>query len=121
MNLYHWILIAVAASANVVLNLCLKQMGQSIEVKSPLGLVSSLILSPWAWASALSAMVLLGAFVTAVRTFSLSLTYTAVTALAMVALTVVSVALKVETISLTRVAGLVLIVSGLILSARGHA
>lgn len=119
--MYHWTLIAVAAGANVVLNLCLKQVGHSIDLRSPGAFVLSLLLSPWAWASVISAMVLLGAFVTAVRSFSLSLTYTAVTALAMVVLTVVSVTLKLESITATRAAGLALIVAGLLLSARGAA
>ncbi|WEK03706.1 MAG: hypothetical protein P0Y65_16135 [Candidatus Devosia phytovorans] len=119
--MYHWILIGLAASANVALNLSLKQMSHALRLTSPGEFILSALLSPWTWASLVSGLVLVGAFMTAVRTFSLSLTYTAVTAIAMVALTVVSVGLKLETVSITRVAGLVLIVAGLVLSARGAA
>ncbi|KAA0969344.1 hypothetical protein FPY71_12365 [Aureimonas fodinaquatilis] len=114
----HWTLIFVAAAANVVLNLCLKQTGQSVNPESLKSIIISLLMSPWSWLAGISAVILLTAFVAAVRQYSLSLTYTAVTALAMVALTVVSVALRYESISTTRVAGLTFIIVGLALSAR---
>lgn len=116
----HWTLIFIAATANVVLNLCLKQTGQGVNPESLKTIVVSLLLSPWSWLAGISAVILLTAFVAAVRQYSLSLTYTAVTALAMVALTIVSVALRYESITSTRVAGLTFIVVGLALSARAE-
>ncbi len=113
----HWTLILIAAAANIGLNLCLRQVGRAVETDSILRLISTVLLSPWAWASVLSAGVLLTAFVAAIRVYSLSLTYAAVTAIAMVGLTVVSVALQIETVNLARVAGLALIVAGILVSA----
>lgn len=113
----HWILILIAAGANILLNLCLRQTGRSISTESLGSIITGLILSPWAWASCLCAGVLLTAFVAAIRVYSLSLTYAAVTAIAMVGLTAVSVALQIETINLARVLGLALIVSGILVSA----
>lgn len=113
----HWTLILIAAGANILLNLCLRQTGRSINTETLASIVAGLILSPWAWASCLCAGVLLTAFVAAIRLYSLSLTYTAVTAIAMVGLTVVSVALQIETVSAMRVLGLTLIVAGILVSA----
>ena len=113
----HWTLILIAATANIGLNLCLRQVGRGVETESFFRFISTLFLSPWAWLSVLSAGVLLTAFVAAIRVYSLSLTYAAVTAIAMVGLTVVSVALQIETVNLARVAGLALIVAGILVSA----
>lgn len=114
----HWTLIAIAAAANVALNLFLRKGGQGLDVSGARSLVVSLLLSPWMWCAVLSAVVLLTAFVAAVREYSLSLTYTAVTAMAMVALTVVGALVHHEQVSLMRVAGLGLIVAGLVVTAR---
>lgn len=113
----HWALILIAAAANVALNLCLKQGGRGLDTSGLLALVRSLALSPWIWLACLSAAVLLTAFVAAIRVYSLSLTYTAVTALAMVALTAIGVALQQEQITLLRGLGLAFIVGGLVLTA----
>ncbi|MFC0199746.1 hypothetical protein [Paracoccus rhizosphaerae] len=73
----------------------------------------SIITSGWMWLAVLSAGFLLTAFVAAIRLYSLSLTYTAVTALAMVLLTMIGVLLHQESINLARIAGLALIIVGL--------
>ncbi|MDS9468642.1 hypothetical protein RGQ15_13825 [Paracoccus sp. MBLB3053] len=113
----HWLLIFIAAAANVVLNLCLKQGGRDLNTAGLVPLVGSIFVSPWMWAAVGSAVILLSAFVAAVRVYSLSLTYTAVTALAMVTLTGLGIALQQEALSLGRLAGLALIVGGLIVIA----
>lgn len=115
----HWTLIVIAASANIMLNLCLRQTGRSINTDSLGSIIIGLVTSPWAWASILSAGVLLTAFVAAIRVHSLSLTYAAVTAIAMVGLTIVSVSLQLETITTTRILGLGLIVAGIVVSSFG--
>lgn len=114
----HWTLILIAAGANVALNLLLREGGRALDTSSLRQLLISIVLSPWMWLAVLSAGVLLTAFVAAVREYSLSLTYTAVTALAMVALTAIGAALQHEQVSLMRVAGLMLIVAGLVVTAR---
>lgn len=113
----HWALIIIAASANIALNLALRQLGRGLNTDSLGSILLGLVISPWAWASALCAGVLLTAFVAAIRIYSLSLTYSAVTAIAMVGLTAVSVALQYETLSTVRVVGLSLIVAGILVSA----
>jgi multidrug transporter EmrE-like cation transporter len=114
----HWTLILIAAAANVGLNLCLKQGGRGLNTASARELVISLLLSPWMWLAVASAVVLLTAFVAAVRVHSLSMTYTAVTALAMVSLTAIGMGMQQEPFSLARIAGLAMIVAGLVVSAR---
>lgn len=116
-SLFHWGLILTAASANVVLNLSLHRLARGVDVESARSLVASALLSAWFWLSFLSAVILLGAFLVAIRSFSLSLTYTAVTATAMVALTTIGAVWQMETINAMRILGLTLIVVGLLVSA----
>lgn len=113
----HWLLIFIAAGANVALNLCLKKGGQGLETGSLGRLIVSILSSGWMWLAVISAVVLLSAFVAAIRVYSLSLTYTAVTALAMVSLTVIGALFQHEVITMTRMAGLGLIVAGLVVTA----
>lgn len=113
----HWLLILIAAAANVVLNLSLRQTARSFS-GGPLGaMLKSVLLSPWTWVSVASGILLVGAFIIAIRSFSLSLTYTAITAIAMVCLTLIGVVLEYESVNLGRAVGLVLIIAGLIVSA----
>ncbi len=113
----HWLLIFIAAGANVALNLFLKKGGQSLDTATLGRLVLSILSSGWMWLAVISAAALLTAFVSAIRVYSLSLTYTAVTALAMVTLTLIGALFQQEVIGLTRVAGLGLIVAGLVVTA----
>lgn len=108
----HWILIIVAAGSNVALNLFLKKGGQGLDTSGLLPLILSILKSGWMWLAVFSAVALLTAFVSAIRIYSLSLTYTAVTALAMVTLTMIGALFQQEVIGLTRVAGLGLIIAG---------
>lgn len=113
----HWLLIIIAATANVALNLCLKKGGQGLDTSGPVPLIGSILSSGWMWLAVISAAVLLTAFVAAIRIYSLSLTYTAVTALAMVLLTTIGVMFQHEVVGTARLAGLGLIVTGLIVTA----
>lgn len=113
----HWLLIFIAAGSNVALNLLLKKGGQGLDTSGLGQLILSILRSGWMWLAVISAVSLLTAFVAAIRIYSLSLTYTAVTALAMVTLTVIGAMFQNEVINLTRVAGLSLIVAGLVVTA----
>ncbi|SCY43355.1 hypothetical protein [Paracoccus tibetensis] len=113
----HWLLITIAACANVGLNMCLKRGGQALDLGSLKSLIISIIASGWMWLAVASAAILLTAFVAAIRLHSLSLTYTAVTAMAMVMLTALGVLLQQETVNAARAAGLGLIILGLVVTA----
>jgi multidrug transporter EmrE-like cation transporter len=113
----HWILIFVAAAANVVLNLSLKETARGLSFNSAREFLVAMLASPWPWMAGISAVILVGAFMAAIRVFSLSLTYTAVTAIAMVSLTLIGVTMQFETVNVGRAVGLVLIVAGLAVTA----
>lgn len=115
----HWVLIFIAAGSNVALNLLLKKAGQGLDASSPKALVLSALGSGWIWLAVLSGVILLAAFITAIRSYSLSLTYTAITAMAMVALTFIDSFVLRETLGNLRLIGLGLIVIGLVLSSIG--
>lgn len=116
-HMNHWTLIVIAASANVALNLLLKKGGQHLDTTNIGPLFLSILGSAWMWMAVISAGLLLTAFIAAIRIYSLSLTYTAVTALAMVSLTVIDVMVQQEPIGVGRSLGLGLIVSGLLVTA----
>lgn len=113
----HWLLISIAAGANVALNIFLKKGGQGLDTSGARALLLSILTSGWMWLAVISATLLLTAFVSAIRVYSLSLTYTAVTAMAMVLLTLIGVIFQHEAIGMGRVLGLGLIISGLMVTA----
>ncbi len=114
----HLGLIVLAVCANVVLNLALRETSRNMDISSLAAGAFSLLLSPWMWLALFSGFVLIGAFMGAIRYYSLSITYVAITASAMVALTLVGMLLHGEHVSLARFLGLALIVAGLILTLR---
>ncbi len=114
----HLGLILLAVCANVVLNLSLRQTSRGMDVSSLGAGAFSLLLSPWMWLSLASGFVLIAAFMGAIRYYSLSITYVAVTASAMVVLTLAGMLLHDEHVSLGRFLGLALIVAGLVLTIR---
>lgn len=116
----HWLLIFIAAVSNIALNLCLARGGKALDASGPIPLLLSILSSGWMWLAGLSAISLLAAFVAAIRFYSLSLTYTAVTALAMVALTAIGALFQNESLGFARAAGLGLIIAGLFLSATAN-
>ncbi|MCQ0970162.1 hypothetical protein MLD63_06985 [Paracoccus sp. TK19116] len=113
----HWVLIFIAAGSNVALNLFLKKGGQELDTSGPRALVLSILSSGWIWLAVISGGLLLTAFVTAIRSYSLSLTYTAITAIAMVTLTIIDSLFLQETVNGVHIAGLTLIVLGLIVTS----
>ncbi|HWL58482.1 MAG TPA: hypothetical protein VNQ78_17630 [Paracoccus sp. (in: a-proteobacteria)] len=113
----HWGLIFIAATSNVALNLFLKKGGQGLDTSGLGNLILSILGSGWMWLAVISAASLLTAFVAAIRIYPLSVTYIGVTSLAMVSLTVIGALFQQESIGLARVAGLTLIVAGLVLTA----
>lgn len=117
MTLHHLQLILLAALANVCLTLSLKKVGQSLDTSSASSMVLSLFTSIWIWLGVLCGIVLLSAFIAAIRQYSLAVTYIAVTALAMTVLTGLELTTNEGAGSFTRLAGLGLIVVGLVLTA----
>tara|TARA_Y100000815_G_scaffold275560_1_gene314545 strand:- start:5649 stop:6005 length:357 start_codon:yes stop_codon:yes gene_type:complete len=115
----HWTLISIAAAANVALNLTLRHVARSLDTGSLKGVVTSLLLSPWFALSVVFGTVLVGAFLAAIRQYSLGITYTAITSLAMVGLTVVGALVFNEVVSAMRIGGLALVIAGLVLISQG--
>ena len=114
----HWTLISIAAASNVALNLTLRHVARGLDTGTVKGLAKSLLLSPWFAVSVVFGTVLVGAFLAAIRHYSLGITYTAITSLAMVGLTVVGALAFNEAIPMARIAGLVLVIAGLVLIAQ---
>lgn len=114
------VLILLAATANVILNLCLKALGQALHLGAgPWRLVGSAVMSPWFWLAGISGLALIGLFMAAIRQGSVAVTYIGVTALAMIGLTLAAALLHGDVPSLTRMAGLGLVLAGLALTLAG--
>ncbi|MEM7318460.1 MAG: hypothetical protein AAF408_05495 [Pseudomonadota bacterium] len=117
MSTQHVALIMIAAVANILLNLCLKMGAKGLDLTGPRALVLSIIQSLWMWAAVLAATTLLSAFVLAIRTHSLSVTYTAVTAVAMISLTTLDMIYFGEAPSVLRISGALAVIAGLAMIA----
>lgn len=113
----QWILILVASSANIVLNMFLRQLGRSLDLTSYRGAAVSIIASPWLWLSILSGFVLVFSFIAAIRSNPLSITYAAVSAIAMAGLTLLGLILQTEALTAAKVVGIALMLVGVLVSA----
>lgn len=114
----HWFLLALAVAANVATNVLLKKTMTTIDAQFGVGLLRQALASPWLWASFAAGGTLLGSYVLALRTVDLSLSYALVTSAALVGITLASALVFGEALSLAKIAGVALIVSGIVLVSR---
>ncbi|MEM1025618.1 MAG: SMR family transporter [Myxococcota bacterium] len=110
-----WVFLAVAIVANVLTNVALKRAAQSVEVFSFPGVLSDLITSHWMWVGFVSALVLVGCYMMAIRSLPLSVGYVSVTSMAMVGITLVGVLSGSEVLSVPRIIGICLVLAGVVL------
>lgn len=111
MSLY-WSSLLFAVCANICTNVSFKLAVQ--QLSGPFD-IRALAASPWAWAGLASGLLLLGSFIVAIRGIELSIAYPAVTGLAMVGILVVGYVLFSETLSLQKIAGIGLVMAGVLL------
>mgnify|MGYP006282075171 FL=1 len=114
----HWLVFAVLA--NVVANLSFKRgmttAHDGLAATAPwTAKALQLLANPWLWLGGVSAVLLLGAFLMALRTVPVSVAYPVTTASAVLGIVGGGVLLLGETLSWTNALGTAFVVVGLIL------
>jgi multidrug transporter EmrE-like cation transporter len=110
-----WTFLAIAVTGSVIANLAFKR--GMVEFAGAGGGLVALISQPWLWVGAVSAGVLLGAFLAALAHLPLSVVYTTITTLAMIGITVSAHLIYSEPLGLAKIAGVVCSVVGVALIA----
>lgn len=105
----YWSALLLAVCANVFANIALKLA--VLELSGPLDL-RALLTAPWAWAGLTGCVLLLGGYLIAIRGVELSIAYPTVTGLAMVGIAIVGHVLFSEALSLQKLVGIGLVVTG---------
>ncbi len=109
------LLLAIAILANIATNVFLKKaIGANGDIRSAAGL-RQLVETPSFWAFGASAATLLAAYTLALRTVDLSRAYAFVTSGALVGITIAASLFLGESLTVQKAAGILLIVSGLVL------
>lgn len=112
----YWIAISIAIGCNVVANVCLKRLALASTGEE--ASLATLLMKPELFLLGLSGAGLLAAYAYAIRGLSLPVSYTVVTAGAMVLLLVVSAQFFDTNISKANLAGAVLVIAGIALLTR---
>lgn len=105
----------VAVVANLVTNFSLKAAMRGLDTSSVSSVITGLLNSPWAWLGGFGGMLLLGSFMAAIRVLPLSIAYPALTALAIVVMAFIEWRFQNVDLSLWKLVGLGLIISGIAL------
>ncbi|MEO1137362.1 MAG: hypothetical protein AAFW68_12280 [Pseudomonadota bacterium] len=110
-----WGFIAAAVLANIATNVMLKKLMAGASNASGIPLVIELVTSWWFWGAAISGVVLVGGYLLAIRTLDLSVSYSIVTASALIGISIASALLLGESLTLVKLAGIALIIAGIYL------
>lgn len=113
-----WAFIAAAVLANVATNVMLKKLMAGAAAAGGIPLLIELLTSWWFWGAAMSGIILVGSYLLAIRTLDLSVSYSIVTASALIGISIASALLLDESLSLAKLAGIALIIAGIYLISR---
>ena len=111
----HWFCLAIAVAANVATNLLLKKTMNSADAPFGVELARQVVFSPWLWASLVAGGLLLASYLLAIRTLDLSLSYAIVTCTALLSITIFSSFFFGESLTVLKITGILLIISGIVL------
>ena len=110
----YWIAIAIAICSNVLANIPLKKLSLAGLPEQPLMIVTS----AYFWLLAVSGVTLLASYAYAIGGMSLPVGYTLATSGALVVLTIVSPMIFGDTVQPINIAGMVLVIAGIVLMTR---
>lgn len=112
---FGYLALGIAVAANFIANIALKRAMQRLETGSIGDVIMGLLGSLPFWIGMGSAMVLLGAYLFAIRILPLGTSYAAVTALTIALLTIWGFWSGSDTLTLAKVAGVCAIIIGFVL------
>lgn len=110
-----FVFLAVAVVANLSTNFSLKAAVRDLDTSSFATIFLGLVSSPWAWLGGVSGLLLLGAFMAAIRTLPLSVAYPVLTALAIIVMAGIEWWFQGVSFNLWKVSGLILMIAGIAL------
>lgn len=116
----EWIALVVAVLANVLTNISLKLAAKNVAGASFENLPLSFLAQPWTWVGVGAGGILLASYVVAIRQLGLGYCYATVTSLALVLLTISAAVVLGERLTLTSVAGVSLVLLGVLCLTYGE-
>jgi multidrug transporter EmrE-like cation transporter len=115
-----WILLAVAVTANIASNLLFKNAMAAFPATVDAGSLLRFAFNPYLLLGVTSCAVLLGSYLLALREIDLMTSYAFVISLSLVGITVLSALLLGTQLSPARLAGVALVISGILLLTFSH-
>ena len=113
----HWMALLVSVAANISSNFAFKRFTEETAATSP-GNLQSLLLKPWLWLGVACAGVVMLSYLFAIRGLPLSVAYPVATGLSAAGICLIGSYVFGESIKLTSLSGIVLIVLGVMLVSR---
>jgi len=110
-----WLLLFAAVAANIFANLMFKTAMAAAPQTLGVDSLFRFAFNPYLWAGGLSAAMVLGFYLLAIRDSGLSSSYAFVTCLSLVGITLASSLIFREALSLQSIAGVVLVIAGIFL------
>jgi multidrug transporter EmrE-like cation transporter len=114
----YWVALLIAVGANVFANVALKLAVSELSLPLDARALLTLASVPWAWAGMASVMLLLVSYLIAIRGIALSIAYPTVTGLAMAGIIVSGCVVLSEPLSVQKITGVGLILTGILLLAQ---
>jgi multidrug transporter EmrE-like cation transporter len=114
----HWIALLVSVAANISSNFAFKRFTEETVLVAPPGGLPALLTKPWLWLGVTCAGVVMLSYLFAIRGLPLSVAYPVATGLSAAGICLIGSYFFGETIKLTSLSGIVLIVLGVMLVSR---
>jgi multidrug transporter EmrE-like cation transporter len=111
----HWLALFVAVLANATANVAFKKTMTNASFETTFFNLLKLAADPWMWVGSVSAALLLGSYLYALKGLDLSVAYPAVTGLAMLAIAFAGATFLDEAMSVWKLVAIILITIGVIM------
>jgi quaternary ammonium compound-resistance protein SugE len=114
----YWLALLVSVAANISSNFALKRFTQETAGAAPADGLLHLLLKPWLWLGIVCAGVVMLSYLFAIRGLPLSVAYPVATGLSAAGICLIGAFVFGESIKLSTLSGIVLIVAGVMLVSR---
>jgi multidrug transporter EmrE-like cation transporter len=114
----HWLALFVCVVANVTANISFKRFVDATEIEPSWRDLVNIVLQPWLWAGLVTAVVVLGSYLYAIKVVPLGAAYPIVTSLATVGIFLAGAMLFGEPLKPIRILGVLLVIGGVLLVSR---
>lgn len=116
-----WIFVLLAVCGNILSNVMFKNAMEQAPDELSAGALFGFAFNPYLWAGGFAAVCMLGCYLLALREGGLSVSYATVTSLSLVGITVISALMLREPLSWQSIAGVALVLGGIMMISVGTA